>query len=143
MAEKHAKYRRKRPDSATLARPKKIHVIHGGQSTVLLRKPLDGRTVLGRMYKEHVAALEEHLGNDLTPPQARLVDQASRLALLSTIAWSELVDNGIFKEGVPVPAVETFIKATSHEREILKLLGLTAPIKQVPALSDYIEGKNK
>ena len=143
MPKKHAKCHPKRPDSAALAKPKKVHVIHGGNSSALLRQPLDGRTVLGRMYKEHVLVLEKHLGNDLTPPQARLVDQASRLALLSTIAWAELAENGVFKKGIPAPAVDTFIKSSSQEREILKLLGLSASAKRLPDLTDYIEGKSK
>ena len=143
MPKTRAKDRQKRPDSAALAKPKKVHVIHGGNSSALLRQPLDGRTVLGRMYKEHVAVLENHLGNDLTPPQARLVDQASRLALLSTIAWAELIEKGVFQKGIPAPAVDTFIKASGQERDILKLLGLSAPAKQLPNLTDYIEGKSK
>lgn len=141
MPKLRAKDRPKRPDSAALAKPKKVHVIHGGKASSLLTADLDGRTRLAKQYKEQVEALEQHLGNDLTPPQARLVDQAARLALLGGIAWQELITNQPFPNGEASSAIETYIKATQQERQVLIALGIERRIKDVPDLSNYLEKK--
>ncbi|MEW8202733.1 MAG: hypothetical protein AB2653_17510 [Candidatus Thiodiazotropha endolucinida] len=141
MPKLRAKDRPKRPDSAELAKPKKVHVIHGGKASSLLTADLDGRTRLAKQYKEQVEALERHLGNDLTPPQARLVDQAARLALLGGIAWQEIITKQPFSKGGVSPAIETFIKATQQERQVLIALGIERRTKDIPDLSNYLEKK--
>ncbi|MFH2080739.1 MAG: hypothetical protein ABIK08_04540 [Pseudomonadota bacterium] len=129
-----------RPDAKRNARTKKISVIHGGGSTALKALPFDGRTRLFKAYQQHVTALEAHLGGDLTPPQARLVDQAARLALLAQLTWAEIERGGLFKNGELRPAVEAYRNATRDEREVLRLLGLKRHSKEL-TLSDYLSGR--
>lgn len=138
MAKLRARNRPKSPQSASNARPRKVHIVHGGKSGQLMTAQLDGRTRLGKLYKEHVRALEIHLGDDLSPPQARLVDQATRLALLASIAWQEALDRGVFVNGEPCPALDTFMRAAGQEREVLKLLGIQRPEKEVISLQEYL-----
>lgn len=141
MPKLRAKDRPKSPESALNARPRKVHIVHGGKSGQLMTAELDGRTRLGKQYKQHVEALESHLGGDLTAPQARLVDQATRLGLLAAIAWQEALQCGVFVDGAPSPAVDTFIKATGQEREVLKLLGLKRISRDI-TLRDVLRGEN-
>jgi len=140
MPKRRAKDRPKRPDSATLAKPRKVHVLHAGGTRVLLEAQLDRRTKLGKAYFQHVAALEAHVGGDLSPPQARLCDQAARLGLLAAMAWSELSQRGAFHDGEPTPAVDTYMRAIGQERQVLLLLGLERATKQI-TLQDVLNGK--
>lgn len=131
----------KRPDSAALARPRKIIMVHAGSSAAFRTGVFDGRTKLAKLYKQHVAALEAHLGGDLTPPQSRLVDQAARLALLNELIWGEIDKQGVFKDGDVRPAVDAYLKATQQERDVLRLLGIERREKLLPTLSEYLAGK--
>lgn len=142
MPKPRAKNRPKRPDSAALARPRKVHIQHGGGSTALMLAPLDGRTRLGKAYRAHVEALERHVGGNPTPPQARLVDQAARLALLAELSWAELARTGPFVDGVAVPAVDTFLRAAGQERGVLQVLGIEPRSVDVPDLQKYLAARD-
>lgn len=144
MTEKRGPYltrrRAKRPDSAALARPKRVAVTHGGRSA-LLHAPLDRRTRFGRLHRAQVDALCRHLGGDVTVAQARLVDQAVRLRLLSELAWSELLRGGAFTEaGDPRPALDAFRRLAGDERSLLALLGVERREQPVASLDQYLNG---
>ncbi len=51
------------------ANPAKFYIGHGGDSRILKAR-LDGRSLLGKQYREALKALRAHLGDDLTAPQA-------------------------------------------------------------------------
>ncbi|HLE18558.1 MAG TPA: hypothetical protein VI728_09780, partial [Syntrophales bacterium] len=74
------------------------YIRHGGHSD-FLHDPLDGRTTLGRAYQGDIEALTAHLGGQLTLPQRSLIEQATRLSLLASIAWAEILRAGLFSEG--------------------------------------------
>jgi hypothetical protein len=126
--------------SADNGRPKAVHVTHGGKSAALLSGKLDLRSSVGRSYRQHVEALAAHLGGDPTAPEARLIDQASRLRLLALLAWSEIERGGAFRDGAPVPAVDAFRRAAADERDVLRLLGLQSRGKPVQSIDDYLAG---
>ncbi|MBU1222305.1 MAG: hypothetical protein KKA22_04000 [Gammaproteobacteria bacterium] len=129
----------KRPDSAALARPRKIIMVHAGGSAAFRTGIFDGRTKLAKLYKQHVAAIEAHLGGDLTPPQSRLVDQAARLALLTELTWAEIDKHGVFKDGDVRPAVDSFLRTAQQERDVLRLLGIERRQKAIPSLDEYLK----
>lgn len=130
----------KRPDSAALARPKKVSILgHGGKSQALMRDPLDLRTRVGKAYAAHKQALAAHVGMEPTLPQQALIDQAARLSLLARIAWRELIDKGCFTQnGELRPAYDAFRNAIRDEREVLRLLGIERRQKTVPTLDEYL-----
>ena len=127
-----------RPDAAANARPRKLMVTHALQAGSILRDPLDGRGVLGKAHKARVVALTSDLGGDLSTAMATLVDRASRLHLLVQLAWNELSRSGPFKEGSPVPAVEAYFRAISHERTTLQMLGLERRARPAQDLQGYL-----
>jgi hypothetical protein len=136
-----ARDRPKRPDAAGNAKPRVKYVVHGGVSA-LARDAIDGRTTLARHYREQLAALLAHVGNEaLTHPRRELVDQGARYALLVRIAWGEVLHAGIVSEGRITPAFETFLKASREHREVLGILGLERRERPVPNLEDYLRGE--
>ena len=129
----------RRPDAAANARPRKVAVTHAGGSKLFLTAALDRRTKAAKAYHTHVAALEEHIGDAPTPPQARLIDQAARLALLGALAWDELQRQGPFDaRGNVRPAVETYTRAIREERATLQLIGLERREPPIPTLAEYV-----
>lgn len=130
--------RPKRPDSAGLARPRKLVVVHGGGSAVLMNAALDGRSRLAKAYQQHVAALTQHVGGEPSIAQRVLISQAARLNLLGQVAWSEIAQRGAFADGMPAPALDAFRKAAADERSVLALLGIEARGKRLPSLSEYL-----
>ena len=124
-------------------RSRKVNVVHGGKSQMLLTAPLDRRTSFGRAYAQQLRALELHVGDNLTAPQARLVDQAARLALLGAVAWNELARGPFMKDGGAVPAMDVYMRATQQEREVLRVLGLERRLKDMPDLKTYLATQDK
>lgn len=108
-----------------------------------MKDPFDGRTLMAKKYKATVAALHNHLGNDLTLPEQAIVDQAARFALLCDISWGELIRGGMFKKGKLSTAFEAWIKASKEQRAVLQLLGLKRKEKPVQDLSAYIEDQSE
>src|SRR5512134_232635 len=83
--------RLKRPDAATNARPKKVLVKHGGESTALMHADFDMRSAVGKAYRESVEELTAHLGgpSEVSAVERRLIDNASRLHILKLLALAE------------------------------------------------------
>ena len=128
-----------RPDAAANARPRKLMVTHALQGASILRDVLDGRSKLGRAHKARIAALTADLGGEPSVAQSTLIDRASRLHLLVQLAWCELQrGTGPFKEGSPVPAVEAYFRAISHERTTLQMLGLERRARPAQDLQGYL-----
>lgn len=121
-------------------RPKKIRITHALKSRAILRDPLDQRTVAGKLYRAHAAALTSDLGGDLSIAMATLVDQASRLHLIAKLGWNELARTGLFdrKTGEAKPAYELYLKTTRDERDVLRLLGLERRARPMPSLQTYL-----
>lgn len=127
-------------ESAKNARPKVKFVTHGGQSA-LRHAVLDMRTSMGRKYRASLAELKAHVGSDLTVPQAKLIEQATRLSLLSDLAWAEVADaKALITNNTPCAAIDVFLKAARDHRAVLNLLGLERRVKPIN-LNDYLEGK--
>ncbi len=133
--------RMKRPDSARIAKPKVKYVSHAAGSN-LLEDPLDNRTRVGKMYRVQRATLAAHIGGHPTIPQEKLIDQAVRLALLTDIAWAELMrSKKLVTNGAVHPAFEAFLKASRDQRAVLIILGLKRQTKNIPDLQDYLRQK--
>lgn len=128
--------------SAANAKPKRVYITHAGGSRALLKDPLDLRSTIGRAHRQFCEELSAHVGGDLSVPQARLIDHASRLRLIATIAWGELWRRGMFDgKGTPRPALDAFRRAAADERSVLQLLGIERREKPVKTLQDLLEGK--
>ncbi len=127
-----------RPDAAGNARPRKVMIVHALQGASILRDPLDMRTKVGKAHRERCALLSADLGGDLSVAMATLVDQASRLHLLTKFAWTEIGRRGAFKNGCATPAVEAYLRATAREADVLRMLGLERRAKPVPDLQTYL-----
>lgn len=133
--------RMKRYDSAKLAKPKVKYVSHAAGSN-LLEDPLDNRTRVGKMYRAQRALLTTHIGEHPTLPQEKLIDQAVRLAMLTDIAWAELMrSKKLVTNGAVHPAFEAFLKASRDQRAVLIILGLKRQTKNIPDLQDYLRQK--
>lgn len=133
--------RLKRPDSARIAKPKVKYVSHAAGSN-LLEDPLDNRTRVGKTYRAQRAVLSAHVGGHPTHPQEKLIDQAVRLAMLTDIAWAELMrSKKLVTNGAVHPAFEAFLKASRDQRAVLIILGLKRRTKDVPDLQDYLRQK--
>ena len=128
-----------RPDAKRLARPKIKLVMHGGTSS-LLTDELDRRTLAGRAFVRYRQALVDHLGGNVTAPQAVLVDTAAKLQLLANIAWTEVHRAQAFdKRGGVRPAFDAFIRVQRELRSVLETLGLKRQEKEL-TLNDYLNG---
>jgi hypothetical protein len=108
--------------------------------SVLRRVQFDKRSRFGKLYFAHVEVLENHCGNDLSAPQRRLIDQAARLMLLSQLAWEDMQVHGAIKDGDIRPAFAAYVKTAKEEREVLSMLGLKRPVKEL-TLQDYLAGR--
>lgn len=133
--------RMKRPDSARIAKPKVKYVSHAAGSN-LLEDPLDNRTRVGKTYRAQRAALAAHIGGRPTLPQEKLIDQAVRLAMLTDIAWAELMrSKRLVTNGAVHPAFEAFLKTSRDQRAVLIILGLKRQTKNIPDLQEYLREK--
>ena len=129
----------KRPDAAALARPKKVHLIHGGSGRSLLRDPLDRRTKVHRILVQRVAELRDVSSYAL----ARMVEQAARLSLLVDTAWAAVNREVVVRNGEATGAVEAYRRLASEERAVLALLDLERREKEIPDLQTYLAQKAK
>jgi hypothetical protein len=119
-------------------KPRAIHIKSGDKSHALMKGHLDARTTLGRAYKKGLLELKSHLSGELSIPQAKLCDQATRLGILSDLCWAELTKpEGVFQDGVPPPAFDAFLRAAKAQRDVLQMLGIQRRAKKV-TLSDYL-----
>ena len=136
-------YRGYRADSADNAKPKVKYVTHGGVSA-LSREPIDSRTAMGKQYRQQLAALLAHVGEEnLTHPRRELIDQGARSALLVRLAWAQVLRQGVVAKGRITPAFEALLKASREQREVLGLLGLARREKQAPTIDEYLAGKEQ
>lgn len=130
-----------KPKSAANAKPPAVIVKHGGKAA-LRAKRFDRRTTLYKTKRRVELALLNHIGgaDNATLPQAQLCDDASRLYVLSEIAWTEIMQNGVFDDdGNVKQAVGAYTNMTREVRELLKLLGLERKEKDI-TLQDILEG---
>ena len=112
-------------------------VRHGAKSGILTDR-LDMRTVAGKALGAYRAALTAHIGGEPTVPEAELIDQASRLALLCRIAWVELDDKGATTKRGVSPAFDAYVRAARDQRAVFELLGLERRRRELPSLSDVL-----
>jgi hypothetical protein len=118
-------------------------VTNGYRSSALLEAPLDARTIVGKAYKRGLAELKAHLNNDVSVPESKLIDQATRLGLLGDLSWGEIAKTEtLTKDGVPHPAIDVFLRASKAQRDVLALLGIKRKTKQAN-LDDYIASRGE
>lgn len=130
--------RQKSPQSRGNARPKKVHIMHGGASRALRRAPLDRRTRIGRFCEGFKQALVAHVGGDPSAVQAELIELAARNA----VQWRIAHEHTVRKDGrLDSQALDQYLRIQRELRGILMQLGLRRAAKQIPELKDYIEGK--
>lgn len=126
---------KKRPDSAAIARPKKVYVVAAAESWHLLNSTLDGRTRLGKLYQRRTAALEKEIGQPPTVSQRALIEQAVRFSLLADLAWAECIKSGLITETLnESPAFAAYAKVARELRTILASLfpdDMTLPEERV------------
>lgn len=134
--------RPKRPDARKNAMPKKVSIRHGGGSRALMEMPLDGRTRVGRLFRQEVDELLAHLGDDASLPQRSLIDQAVRLGLLARIAWGELMSGQLIGKAGVNPAFDAYIRAAADQRKALAAIGLERRQKTVTAF-EYLQGDDE
>jgi hypothetical protein len=128
----------KRPDMRSNARPKKVHVLHGGSSRLLRRAAFDKRTQVGRFYQGFQAALVSHVGGDPSAVEAELIREVAIDVVLLRINQVQLMrSNGRLDER----ALDRHLKLRQQIDRTLRVLGLHRAVKQIPDLRDYIEGK--
>jgi hypothetical protein len=129
--------------SAANGKGRAVVIRHGGESTAIRLGRFDLRSSLGKQYRSRVEALVTHLGgaDAVTIPQARLIDQAARLCLLTETAWDELSKTGAFRNSEPTAALHAFLRLIGEERAVLVTLGLQRREKAIPRLSDVLKGE--
>lgn len=132
-----ARLRPKRPDSARLARPRRIFIEHGGSSRAVRGEPLDLRSAAGKAYVAYRAEYRAHLGGEgLSAVEADLADMAARLKVLANVAYAgRLFD----RSGNPRPAFDAFMRAARDLRAVFELLGLKRRTKE-PGVDEYLSG---
>ncbi len=124
-------------------RGRAIHIKMGAESKHFLTGHLDGRTLVGKLYREGLEELKTHLNHDISVPEAKLCDQAVRLGLLSDLSWGEITQvKTLIKGGTPIPAIDVFLKASKRQRDVLALLGIKRKARQVN-LDDYIASRGE
>lgn len=130
----------KRPDARRNAKPRAVVVRHAGQArSTILTARLDKRTVAYRAYTNEIEALTAHVGGNPSAVQARLIEQAGRLALLEHIAWCEMTATaGLTADGALKPVFDAFMRAARDRRAVLQLLGVEPRSKPVPDLQSYL-----
>ena len=107
-----------------------------------MKARLDRRSRAYRVYAGEIADLTSHLGSAPTAVQARLIEQAARLALLEHIAWCELTKMDALTQGGTVhTAFEPFLRSARDRRAVLTMLGLERKVKDVPDLQQYLEAE--
>ncbi len=122
-------------------KPRAVRVMHASGSKSLLQGRLDGRSLIGRRYKEDLLELKNHLNGAVSAPVAKLCDQAVRLGLLADLSWGEVTQaETLLKDGVPHPAIDVFLKASKNQRDVLTLLGLQRRARDV-TLEDVLQGR--
>ena len=117
--------------------PGKAHRI-GPHSRATALARLDGRTREAKEMREIAAALTEHLGGDLTPPQQMLVQMTGVLWLrLSLMAPQMLTDPGQAERYGSV-----FLAWVNALRRNLAELGVKPQeVERVPSLKQYLAEK--
>jgi hypothetical protein len=90
-----------------------------------------------------VAVLVDHLGgaDAVSAPQRILVDRCVRLGLLVETSWDELQRAGVFKRGEVRAAFAAFRSVALDERATLTALGLESRARNLPRLSDVLNGR--
>lgn len=110
---------------------------------VFLAAALDERSEVFKLVAERARSFAAQLGNDLTPAQERIVQQAARLSLLSDSTWAAVQIKGLLnEEGARTQAVDSFLKVSRAEREALNAIGLERRQKPLPNLSEYLASKS-
>lgn len=132
----------KRPDAPANAKPATVFLFHGLGSSFLKGRRADMRSAVGRACAERRAALEAHLGGDLSVPLVRLTEHATRYGILVDALWARLnTDPQALAPDALAVWLDALVKVSREERETLKLLGLKRPVKDVPSLHDYLTQK--
>jgi len=127
--------------SADNGRPRSIFVKHAGASKVLRHGVLDRRGTLARTMHSEVAELQSHVGGEVTLPQARLIEQAARLRLITAMAWAEVLQAGRLINGeIAHPAIAVLLRAQKEQREVFELLGIKRTAREV-TLPDILAGR--
>jgi len=119
----------KRPMSARNARPKKLHVLHGGSSSLRTAK-LDGRSAMARSEKQFVAALVADLHRAPSTWERSLFQLAARLESMSKLARLHIEKDGTLNPGAATALVQA-------SRELITLSGegvFTPPKADISAL---------
>jgi hypothetical protein len=96
---------------------------------------VDGRTHGGRRFRELVADLAHHMGNEPTPPQQAIIMRAAALMIWCETQETALANGAEFD-------VAAFTTAANSLRRLLVDIGLERRLKDVtPSLEQYLAGK--
>jgi hypothetical protein len=139
----NGKPRRPSPESAKNGKPRKVYLTTRNRASLaVLNNPLDLRSALGKRYVSDVISLKSHVGGDPSVIECRLIDQASRLALLMDLAWGEvLASETLVKDNTPVAAIDIFLKCARDHRQVLGLIGVDRRARDI-TLQDVLEARD-
>ena len=117
-----------------IAKPKPQGGTQKGNGRVALDN-VDGRSTMGRRFKEIVSTLFTDLGGDPTEAQKAIACRAATLAIWCEAAESDFANGKDFD-------VTTYATSANAMRRLLADLGLERRSKDVtPTLAQYLNGK--
>lgn len=132
-----------RPDAASSGRSKKITVQCRGWSRHVMRAVLFGRSNVDRFVRKRVRELAAHYyGEDMPPlPKVALLEIEAKLYAIARLAYADLMQDGLIKDGALHVSFEPFMRATKEQRAVLALLGLEHRVRELD-INDILRAEN-
>lgn len=118
--------------------------IHGARSfkNLLIEGGMDRRSSLFKALQVQERELSLALGGDLSPQQQILVADSIKTKLFVASLDAYLTKlTSLVRKGRCHPVLAERTRLAGHLRENLKVLGLQRVAKELPTLTDYLEGK--
>lgn len=144
---KNREKRQKKQSAENTRAYKKVFVETGMTSKSLKTGVFDGRTLVGKLFHGVVTELTAHIGGVPTAAQAKLIDQAARLEIITKLSWSKFLDDGnqLVIDGAPAPVLTALIQSQRELRSVLQLLGIDRASKIVTLtdiIAEHTEGQS-
>lgn len=123
------------------ASTKKVFLTSGLKSKTAVFGKWDGRCVAEKARRAYAADYTAHLGGEVNVVQADLVDMASRLKVLANLAYTRLLETGVFdQDGNMRELVDDYRRLESQRLDLLRNLGVARHAKQI-TFQDIMAGR--